>query len=437
MQCLRRLQRVLQPVGSLACSPGVDRGGVLHSAGSSAGTSGLAPPAALAAVLERMGLAERLSQRSVHSSTCSTSSSSSASSSRGTHSTSSNASPAANMYHSSGHRHTAAPSMRQCAPAPLQHLLSTPLQTASLLNSTRSYASRHTRGVRSRRRRLNNRASWAAVRPFLDQQAAGKAGVRTPKGLRPPAIASAIPPLPKLPEPTHVQRIGSITQQYALAHQQAFAVVQLGPFQYKVTANDLVFHPRLYTQGSAGQGSAGAKPRPQDLAWRPVAVNEVLKLGKVLMWGDAQRTVVGRPYVPGAHVIAVVEEQFKDAKVQVYKKQKRKRQSKRHGHRSFLTTLRVLEVQLGEQALGALEAAEAPDAPQQQPQQHEAGHGAIEATAAPVGVQEVAELAAAGSEHVLHEQQQQQRRQQQQQQQQQHTQQQQHHKQQQHGHACA
>jgi hypothetical protein len=49
-----------------------------------------------------------------------------------------------------------------------------------------------------------------------------------------------------------------------------------------------------------------------------------------------QETVIGRPYLPGSAVVAAVEEHFKDAKVYVFKKKKRKRYTKLKGHRCVL-----------------------------------------------------------------------------------------------------
>ena len=52
---------------------------------------------------------------------------------------------------------------------------------------------------------------------------------------------------------------------------------------------------------------------------KDVAVNDVLRLGRVLLAGTPVGTAIGAPYVPGAAVVAAVEEQFKDAKVLVFK----------------------------------------------------------------------------------------------------------------------
>lgn len=44
-------------------------------------------------------------------------------------------------------------------------------------------------------------------------------------------------------------------------------------------------------------------------------VNTRLALRQVLLLGSPTETVVGRPFIPQAHVECVVEEQFLDAKV--------------------------------------------------------------------------------------------------------------------------
>eukprot|EP00775_Hariotina_reticulata_P004174 gene4174-4422_t len=78
----------------------------------------------------------------------------------------------------------------------------------------------------------------------------------------------------------------------------------------------------------------------QLLQGRCKQVNDVLEFSKVLLVGTRTETTIGRPYIPEASVIAVVEEVFKDSKVHVFKKKKRKRYSKLKGHRSHITALR-------------------------------------------------------------------------------------------------
>ncbi len=51
------------------------------------------------------------------------------------------------------------------------------------------------------------------------------------------------------------------------------------------------------------------------------------------MLGTPSRTVVGRPFVPLAEVVAVVEEHVRDSKVIIFKKRRRKNSRRLTGHR--------------------------------------------------------------------------------------------------------
>ena len=75
-----------------------------------------------------------------------------------------------------------------------------------------------------------------------------------------------------------------------------------------------------------------------------VDVNDKIRLNRVLLLGSTTETVIGRPTVEGASVIAAVEEQFLDGKVLVFKKRRRKNSRRLNGHRQPLTSLRVLDV---------------------------------------------------------------------------------------------
>jgi large subunit ribosomal protein L21 len=120
-------------------------------------------------------------------------------------------------------------------------------------------------------------------------------------------------------------------------------VVESGGAQFKVTTDDVIYHNKI----------------------PGVTVNDVLELGKVLLVGTAQETAVGRPFIPGASVIAAVEETLKDAKVHVFKKKPRKGYSKLKGHRSHITALRILELRApGMQLPAAAAAAGAAAGPQ-------------------------------------------------------------------------
>ena len=125
----------------------------------------------------------------------------------------------------------------------------------------------------------------------------------------PPAVAGADPAL--------VEAAPELTA-------RLFAVVNLGATQYKVTAGDVICAERLPS----------------------AVVGSVLRLSDVALVGSRERTLVGRPLVPGAAVRVAVEEQARDRKVIVFKKRRRKRYQKTQGHRRHVTRLRVLDVEL-------------------------------------------------------------------------------------------
>lgn len=63
------------------------------------------------------------------------------------------------------------------------------------------------------------------------------------------------------------------------------------------------------------------------------------------MVGSKYETHLGRPYVGGAKVMAVVEELVKDEKVVAFKKRRRKNRSATiKGHRRKLVVLRIGEI---------------------------------------------------------------------------------------------
>lgn len=81
---------------------------------------------------------------------------------------------------------------------------------------------------------------------------------------------------------------GTITEQYDVKRKPVFAVVELGPTQFKVTPDDLVYSEKL----------------------KGVDVGDEVSLNRVLLLGNTATTVIGRPHVPGATVTAVVEVQL-------------------------------------------------------------------------------------------------------------------------------
>lgn len=106
---------------------------------------------------------------------------------------------------------------------------------------------------------------------------------------------------------------------------ESFAVVKLSGTQYKVTLNDVVTTHKI----------------------KGVRVGEKVEIDEVLLVGTRDQTTVGRPLIPGAKVIATVEEQTRDKKLIVFKKKRRKGYKKKQGHRSYITVLRVDDIVVG------------------------------------------------------------------------------------------
>ncbi|GLC41983.1 hypothetical protein PLESTB_001055300 [Pleodorina starrii] len=189
------------------------------------------------------------------------------------------------------------------------------------------------RGYKSNKRSLkplNTAASWQAIQPLLVEQQQreellGEPAVPRRRRWQPrlaPIVDTCLPLIPRVPLPAEYKRVGVITGQYSLKPERTFAVVELAGSQFKVTTDDIIFVNQL----------------------DGVDVNDVLALDRVMLLGSRSETIVGRPYVPGATVLATVEEHFRDGKVHVFKKKRRKRYTKYQAPRANLTTLRILQV---------------------------------------------------------------------------------------------
>lgn len=232
----------------------------------------------------------------------------------------------------------------------LQQLAAAALGGATSSSSSSSWqqagCASSVRGMAGRTHKLslkkaNNKASWLAVAPYLQREQQQQPGGSDAAMQQQRVIQSAIPRLPTLDEPVLYQRIGRITGPYsvgaqvraftsgtqlgtsckppsqpgltsahllrlllpvphtptacftAVSPQPCFAVMESGGSQWKVTADDVIYHNKI----------PGAH------------VNDVLEFNKVLLLGMREDTTIGRPFVPGASVVAAVEENFKDAQV--------------------------------------------------------------------------------------------------------------------------
>ena len=94
-----------------------------------------------------------------------------------------------------------------------------------------------------------------------------------------------------------------------------FAIFQTGGKQYRVQAGDTIKVEKINA-------------------------DKDVEFDKVLMVGDK----IGNPYVDGARVIATVVEQKRDDKVLVFKKKRRQNYRRTHGHRQYLTVLKIKEI---------------------------------------------------------------------------------------------
>lgn len=100
-----------------------------------------------------------------------------------------------------------------------------------------------------------------------------------------------------------------------------FAIIKTGGKQYRVSVGDILEVERL----SVKAGS------PFDFE-------------EVLLIDDGARTWLGNPYLPKARVRAELVEEFKDEKVIVFKKKRRKQYKKKRGHRQIQSRVKILEI---------------------------------------------------------------------------------------------
>lgn len=99
------------------------------------------------------------------------------------------------------------------------------------------------------------------------------------------------------------------------------AIIRTGGKQYRVKPGDVIEVERL--KGQEGQQ---------------------VEFREVLLFDDGSQTLLGRPYLEKAIVRAEVVDQFKDEKVIVFKKKRRKQYKKKRGHRQLKTRVKILEV---------------------------------------------------------------------------------------------
>jgi large subunit ribosomal protein L21 len=116
-----------------------------------------------------------------------------------------------------------------------------------------------------------------------------------------------------------------------------FAVIKTGGKQYRVEQGDVLEIEKLAIE-------AGKK----------------VTFDEVLLVDSNGETLIGTPYVDKAQVKAVVLESFKDQKVIVFKKKRRKQYKRKTGHRQQLTRIKIEEIMAGGKVLSKEKLAEKP-----------------------------------------------------------------------------
>jgi large subunit ribosomal protein L21 len=100
-----------------------------------------------------------------------------------------------------------------------------------------------------------------------------------------------------------------------------FAVVNIGGQQFKVSANNAYYVPKL-----------SEEPDTE------------ITFDDILLLGDDKKVKVGNPSVKNAKVTAKVLEHLKDEKIIVFKKKRRKSYRIFKGHRQQLTKIEVTKI---------------------------------------------------------------------------------------------
>ena len=99
------------------------------------------------------------------------------------------------------------------------------------------------------------------------------------------------------------------------------AVIQTGGKQYKVAEGDEIQVEKL--DGNVGDS---------------------INLDRVLVFGEGKSAKFGNPFLKNCSVVCEVTEQYKDKKIIVFKKHRRKNYRRKNGHRQLMTRLRVTAI---------------------------------------------------------------------------------------------
>lgn len=102
-----------------------------------------------------------------------------------------------------------------------------------------------------------------------------------------------------------------------------YVIVETGGKQYKVSQGDTLLVEKI-------EGEKGSS----------------VKLDRVLLVSDNKKVHIGKPYLPGSHLVCEVLGQVRGEKVTSLKFRRRKGYRRKWGHRQSLTHLKVKETVL-------------------------------------------------------------------------------------------
>ena len=103
-----------------------------------------------------------------------------------------------------------------------------------------------------------------------------------------------------------------------------YAVVKTGGKQYRVSNDDLMYVEKL-----------------------DVEEGKTVEFTEVLLVNDGNGVKVGSPIVKDATVTATVVSQKRNDKVIVFKRKRRQGYRRTHGHRQYVTVLKVNKIEVG------------------------------------------------------------------------------------------
>ena len=101
-----------------------------------------------------------------------------------------------------------------------------------------------------------------------------------------------------------------------------YAVIETGGKQYKVSEGGVLSVEKL-----------------------PAEVGETVEFDRILMVGGSDGVAVGHPLVSNAKVTGEVLRQFRDKKVLIFKKKRRKNYRRTRGHRQSLTCIKITKIE--------------------------------------------------------------------------------------------